>query len=111
MNNKQEAALKIVKLLNLYNNEASTNNEKMIAKSKIDELCVKFHFRIQDSTIIDIDIEKRNATQNQYVAKEVDPYRTGSYVIYKGVKYYQQKGKGPPVPRQMFDKRYIGVRR
>ena len=52
MKNKQEAALKIIKLLNLYNNLASSSNKKEICKSKVIKFCEEFNFKIINGAIL-----------------------------------------------------------
>jgi hypothetical protein len=112
MKTKQEAALKLIKMLNLYNNVGATDGEKQAAQNLIIELCSTYHFRIQGNMIIDEDVERRNNEQkfnelNQNkppIPTEINPYQTNQYVIYKGVRYYKQKGKGPPVPRSEYER-------
>jgi len=119
MKTRQDAAMKIIKLLNLYNNSGASIGEKDNAASKIKQFCEEHRFRISGNMLIDIDVENKNKERKfdelnskpkpQYQEEEFyNPYKTNAYVLYKGVKYYKQPGKGPPVPKHVYTKTYLG---
>jgi hypothetical protein len=111
---KQDAAKKIVKLLNLKNNFASSNGEKVAASERINDLCKKWNLRIDGVNIIDVDIERENEKKKFDQLHNVKPTlqhsiidveKTNEYVYFKGKKYYKRKGQRAPVPRHLYTNR------
>jgi hypothetical protein len=108
---KRDAAQKIVKLLALYSNSSAEFGEKNNSLTKINEICNKYHLRLEGNLIIDTDIEEENKKrifEQKKLESIIEPEKTNMYVIYKGKKYYSKKGsRGGPVPRSEYINTYI----
>jgi hypothetical protein len=93
---KQQAAQKLVKLMALYDNTGSELGERNSAALRIQEICLKYHLRIEGQLIIDKDIEEENQRKQFEILKTakptlqetINPEQTNMYVIFKGKKYY-----------------------
>jgi hypothetical protein len=100
MKSKPEAAIQIIKMLDLYNNSAVTEGEKAACKSRIIVLCEKYNFKIKNSNeLIDLDDTTEYTTKLQ---ESYNPYKTNMYVWYKGKKWYNG------VPKSEYIKEQIG---